>query len=276
MTAASGGVLTGTVVLIPPESTPVRVTLNSSSITKSHIWLRNEFVPTTTRIRINVADSTTCENIRFQFRPRLNGLATPDTGRAVWLRGKCVADTRWKLGDAAGQQEMDVTIGGDKGIVSQRIQMIAYGRQGPRLTAGLGLFRQIVRNQSFLCTSRTDNPGCATVETLPKKITTTQRADGTEPFFALEFPLLSYRRGRGPVAQVMRHTRLVAGTTFNNPEDNPFLGVAVFPLIRAASEEIPFQLSTGMTLKAPRHPYVGLSLDASTLVTSILKVLGAG
>jgi len=296
---ASGAERLDTITLVAEKKADSTIVVSRNSSRTAYAWIRNEFVPTVTRIVVESVGNRPvtqedCERIRYSFQPLLKGEATPDSGFTVWERppqqpfarllsrtppdttSRCIAYTRWKMGDMTGLHQMEVELHGD-GIKPERVELRGYGRQGVRVAAGLGLFRSIERDRDFLCRARTDDAACANEDTFPKKVTATHRADGTEAFVGLDFPVILGYSASSPIPRFLsRRLRVIAGTTLNNPEKNPFLGVTLMPLIAPAAEELPMQISVGMTINGPKRPMYGLSLDASSLAAPVLRVLGVG
>jgi hypothetical protein len=179
------------------------------------------------------------------------------------------------LADDAGEQQMDVIVTGEQ-IVRSRFSVTAFARETPRLSGGFGYFTGLRQDQTTTCAQVRDSARCAgkpdSVE-----VTVQRRGNAVEPYFGLEFPIFfGYRVSSASTVgrYLSEHLRIVMGSTFQRPGDNVFVGLALMPLISGASEASPFQVSAGLGAGGWRTRYVGMSLDASTIVAPILKTIG--
>ncbi|HEX2202122.1 MAG TPA: hypothetical protein VHG91_02435 [Longimicrobium sp.] len=277
------------IALIPPDEEKLRTMVVSPlDTTDTYVWLRNTFVPTPIHVEVNnIGGSPSeegCAKLRFAFQALLEGKATPDSGRARLQRSSrhpfhpvCVVETRWKLSDGAGRQHLELTLGDDKTFKTRRVRIAGIARQGPRLAAGLGFFSNIRRDDRIVCRTVEQHDKCRDVKAadLPKEITIGGRnASGMEPYFGLELPIFLRNEPDNIVERLLyQHTRILVGTTFERPEENYFIGVALLPILSSAAEESPFQITMGLGAGF-RGMYGGMSLDAAVLVKPILSVFG--
>jgi hypothetical protein len=290
---------TGVVGLFLPKDRPIR-TIGYLDRTQTYVWVRGDHVPVEVPISVlsvgwakdSIAGSgdtirtppamtrELCESVRFAFLPRMEGKASPDTGRATWHSletdpdHQCRVETRWQLADDAGEQNMEIHLGGDNGIQSTRFPIRAFARQTPRLSGGFGYFQDLRQDREVSCGDEPEHPRCAGKPD-SVDVTVQVRNGAFVPFFGLEFPIFfGYRPRDGVSTYLSERLRIVLGSTFERPEDNFFVGLTLMPLISGASEASPFQLSMGLGRKGLRTWYMGMSLDASTIVAPILSTFG--
>lgn len=300
---------------ITPELAPTRKNPLALFTTPYHrtvpryVWVRGDHIPVTipvaidsvgTTVRAGLSDDSAraltmwrtreyCERVRVVFTALQGGKASPDSARAMWYPrregmawhprdGRCVVETRWRLADDAGEQQMNVVVGDDSIVARTRFLVTAFGRQPPRLTGGYGYFGGLRQDRRVICAEARERSRC-TNRGDTDTVTVQVRDGGGSAYFAVEFPLfLRYQvsEGAGVGKYFSEHVRIVIGSTFERPGDNIFLGLAVLPLLSGASEAAPFQLSAGVGSHGIRTWYVGMSLDASTIVTPVLTAIGAG
>lgn len=269
------------VVLRPtvPDATPRRLVLAPDD--NAYVWVRGDRIPRQIPVVIQSVggslDQQSCESVKVLFRARMEAKADPDSTHPSWVPAgnghACIAYTRWKLADDAGAQDLDVIAGGNGTITQQRMTIRAYSRQTPRLTAGYGYFSNMKYDEDVRCEDARSLADCEG-EADSVEVTRTLREGRGAPFFALEMPLfLSTAPSNAFTRGLYQRTRLVVGTTFHRGEDNIFLGVTVLPIVFAASEASPFQISTGLMVNGGR-PFGGISLDAAAIITPILKTVG--
>lgn len=285
-TRRGGELAVDTVRLFVPRTPPGAVHSEPHpGDTDRFVWVRGDHIPVPVAVRIDSIGSSKiteerCEEVRFVFRPRMGGKVSPDSGMAVWYPdeddedAECRAETRWLLADDAGEQQMDVEIGGTGTVGRRRFSVSAYARHTPRLSAGLGWFRNIETDREVSCADAPDAPQC-TGKASTELVTVSGREDRAATYFSLEFPIfLGYQPPEGLATWLSERLRLTVGSTFNHPEDNPFIGLALMPIVFPASEAAPFQLSAGMGVGRWRQQYVGMSLDASEVARTVLSVIG--
>jgi hypothetical protein len=282
---------TGVVGLFQPDDRPIR-TIGYLDRTQTYVWVRGDHVPVEVPISVlsvgwAVSNGSPppmtqdlCESVRFAFHPRMEGKASPDTGHATWhpLESdpgrQCRVETRWKLADDAGEQNMEVHLGGGNGIQSTRFPIRAIARQTPRLSGGFGYFQDLRQDREISCGDEPEHAKCAGKPD-SVDVTVQVRNGAFTPFFGLEFPIFfGYQPREGVSTYLSERLRVVLGSTFERPEDNFFVGLSLMPLVSGASEASPFQLSMGVGRKGLRTWYLGMSLDASTIVSPILATFG--
>lgn len=275
-----------------------------------YVWIRGDHIPVTipvvidsvgtvpadtalspdkARVRTALRTRERCEQVRVVFTALQGGKASPDSARAIWhprrtvagwdtIAGRCVVETRWRLADDAGEQQMNVVVGGDSGVARSQFIVTAFARQTPRLTGGYGYFAGLRQDREVTCAEIREHARCSgrpDSDTLTIQV----REGGGSAYFAVEFPLfLRYQvsEGAGLGKYFSEHLRIVLGSTFERPADNFFVGLAMLPLLSGASEAAPFQISLGMGSRGIRSWYAGMSLDASTIVGPVLAAIGAG
>jgi hypothetical protein len=308
--AAHGGtVQTGKVRITtqqaPPKPEPLAVSTTPYHQTAPrYVWIRGDHIPITIpvfidsvgttlaagsgRLRRVAATRESCEKVNVVFTALQGGTASPDTVRALWYprregmawhptQGRCRAETRWRLADDAGEQRMDVVIGDDSVIARSRFIMTAFARQTPRLTGGYGYFGGLLQDREVTCAEIRTHARC-TSRPDSDTVTIQVREGGGSAYFAVEFPIFKYRVSEGSVVgkYLAEHLRIVLGSTFERPSDNIFMGLTLMPLFSGASEAAPFQISAGVGSRGIRTWYVGMSLDATTIVAPVLGAIGIG
>lgn len=274
------GLQTGVVTIRSQPAAQRIISVRPNPEDTRYVWIRGDRIPVRIPIPVRSVDGVltqpVCESVRVVFRARMEGKADPDTTLARWDddEAECAAFTRWKLADDAGEQDLDVTVGGTGSMIAQRFTVKAYARQTPRLTGGFAHFWDMRFEEEVTCGQARDLARCEGRED-SVEVTRVSRRDRFSPFFAVEMPLLLGHRAGNPISQyVSKHVRLTFGATFERPEDNFFAGVTLFPLLFPASEASPFQLSAGITRRGFKSPYMGFSLDATAFVKPVLTVLG--
>lgn len=275
-----GGTLKQDSVILRPTPTPAPTprVVTVAPTDNAYVWVRGDRIPRLIPVQITGVggslDEKSCESVRVLFRARMEGKVDPDSTHPVWDGSRCIAVTRWRLADDAGAQGVDVFLGGTGTILPEQTTISAFSRHTPRLTAGYGYFRSMKFEESVACEDARSLSDCEGKDDTVEVTRLTRDGRGAA-FFALEMPLfLSTNPSNWVTRTLYQRTRLTIGSTFDQPEDNIFIGVTVFPLIFAASESSPFQLSAGITTGGWKAPYVGLALDASTIITPILKAVG--
>lgn len=285
-TETFGVLASDTIHLLPPKVPPLRV---STPGYDPHVWLREAWVPRTIRAEVKregggALTLDSCESTRFAFYPRGGGTVEPDTGSARWEeRGYgaeplCLAETRWKLGDATGGQQLRLVVGdGDR--VTRHVSVIdAYARQAPRIAVGYGYFSRFASTEELFCSDRdTPRANCDKVrfepDTLKREFDV--RADGEwQPLIGVEFPIFTSSQPSNRITKfVSKRLRLIAGSSFTRPVDNAFFGVTVIPLYTPSYEGFPVQVQAGWRMQGG---FVGgATVDGSALISSALKALGA-
>lgn len=299
MTGLDGILWTDSVVLVPhkdpPKVTRATATTPYLGTVPRYVWVRNDHIPVPVPVVIDSLRGVSndslperCETVRVVFQARMGSAASPDTAQALWhprwdpkakrwdsTRGSCVAETRWKLADDAGEQQMDVVVTGEN-IAHSRFSITAFAREAPRLSGGFGYFTALRQDHETTCAEARESSRCAGKPD-SAGVTVQRRDDAVEPYFGLEFPIFfGYRVSSASAVgrYLSEHLRIVMGSTFKRPGDNLFVGLALMPLVSGASEASPFQVSAGLGRGGWRTRYIGMSLDASTIVAPILKTIG--
>jgi len=287
-TATSGDILTDTIHLLPAKGPMLAVHIPAYY---PYVWLRDTWLPITIRAEIRPQGGSSqltedsCERIRFAFQPRAGGQAQPDTGFASWeqmdhdMPGRCIAETRWKLGDATGSQQLRVLVGDNDRVARTDRILTAYGREGPRIVAGIGYFTHHNSERSLYCTTpETPEADCALIrfgeDTLKREFPVSQENVG-ETFFGVEMPIFYPNQpGSGVATWISKRLRLLVGSTFDEPANNVFVGVSLIPLTVPAFERIPVQIQAGWRPSEGGY-FIGGSVDGTALLTNALKALGA-
>ena len=285
-TSGAGVLQTDTIRILPLRRPADRVEIPGYA---PFVWLRETWIPSTIRPEIvgvqGDMDEERCRSIRFAFQPRGGGSVQPDTGIATWVkdpgdvRGRCFAETRWKLGEATGGQQLRVVVGDGQRVAHSERLLHANVREAPRIVAGVAAFTRFIGTTERYCPDRTSpRDGCRDVPTEAdsvKREFEVERKNATEPFFGVESPLfLSDQPGNSVTRFMYKRVRFVVGSTFERPMDNLFVGVTVIPLFAPSYERIPLQIQTGWRPREGGY-FLGGSLDGSALVQSALKALGA-
>lgn len=310
MRARNGDLLRDSVRLVKPATSPPMPvqTHPYHQIAPRYVWVRGDHIPVAIPIEIltvgtekpatgahagqtlpSPATRERCEKVRAVFVALQGGTASPDTVRAMWnpdragagwhaTEGRCLVATHWKLADDAGEQVLDVTIGGDSGVARSRMLVNAYARQPPRLSGGYGYFSALRQDRDRTCAQAVGNPRCAG-QPDSTKITVQVRSGASAAYFGVEFPIFISKdvSDQSWVGKyISQHLRLVFGSTFERPADNIFVGVTILPLLWGATEAAPFQVSAGMGRHGWDTRYIGISLDASTIISPVLAAIGVG
>lgn len=81
-----------------------------------------------------------------------------------------------------------------------------------------------------------------------------------------------------PLFTSVHWLRVFVGTTFNDPSQQIYVGILVWPVINNRNESLPFQLNVGTRVGPARRVklYAAISYDASSLITAILKAIPGG
>lgn len=298
----------GDITLIPAQPQPLRhVALVRGERSHAYVWIRGEHIPSPVHVEVaGVWNGTTvtpltesdCSKLKFTFVALNEGKISPDSGTAVYATslhsvrtgkseqllyveganpmsgrgGVCTVRGRWKLPDAPGGQELQVTISGE-GLVPEALSLRGIPRQAPRITAGYGYFVHLRRDREITCTQTTQQPLCEG-KTDSSVVKTVESKSSGEPYFAFEFPFFYRYNVNAKAGQwAFEHVRLMVGSTFERPQDNYFVGLTLSPILSAASEHSPFQLSAGV-VGPLRGVYSGFSLDTSQVIQPILSVFG--
>lgn len=291
----------------PKKSAPLAVyTTPYHGTVPRYVWIRGDHVPVTIPVSIDdigggVPIDTTpearrarlrrarqrCDQVRVVFTALQGGKVSPDSVQAIWhprrtaerwdsIEGRCLAETRWRLADDAGEQQMNVLVGGDS-IARSRFTVTAFARHAPRLIGGYGYFAGLRQDRDVTCAEIRSSSRC-TDRPDSDTLTIQVREGGGSAYFAVEFPLfLRYQisEGAGVAKYLSEHLRIVLGSTFERPADNIFVGFAILPLLSGASEASPFQISAGFGSRGWKTRYIGMSLDASTIISPVLAAIGA-
>jgi hypothetical protein len=282
----ASGLRRGQVTIHPPEEASIRsVKVHELDDDHAYVWIRGDYVPRPIWVDIDSIggrpiDEAQCAQIKYRFLPLQGGTASPDSGFTQFdsahhgaPRPVCTAETRWKLADAAGEQQLLVDFSGTR-IQRQRVQVSGLARQGPRLSGGVGWFQAHRGEREITCNSRDQHSACSDVpaDSFPATRKGNIRDESVEPYFAVELPIFfAYESHHELHKYLFEHVRLVLGSTFEQPEENYFVGLALLPLFSSASEYSPFQINAG---HSKRGWYAGMSLDASTIVKPIFSVFG--
>lgn len=286
-TLSFGALQSDTIVLVPPSR--ARADSVEAPYMSPYIWLEDDWIPTTISVNVTAIDGSPmtqerCERVRFAFQPRGGGKVEPDTGNARYepnlhtANGKCYAETRWKLGEATGTQQLHLVLG-DGETVARSDQIVrAYARALPRVVAGLGYFTRHNSKEDRFCQAGAADSLCVTdkttADTIKRQVPREERNE-TEPYFGVEFPVFfSYQPGSGFTRQLYERVRLVVGTTFIEPRENFFIGAAVIPVMSPASEGFPVQLHAAWRPTEGGF-MLGIAVDGTNFITNALKVMGA-
>jgi hypothetical protein len=280
---AGGVLLRDTIHLLPPPTSQL-----ASNPRLLNVWFGDSWIPHTIQAEVVTGPSgmseASCERTRYTFQARGGGKAEPDTSTARWepttadnSAGRCFAETRWKLGDVGPQQLRLTLADGQQGTRSQLIE--GYARQAPRLVGGIGFFTRFVGNQDFYCEpGERDREVCAERPVGPDTIKRgfrTKMENEWKPFFGVEFPIMYTSQPTSPFARFINtRTRLLAGSTFEEPARNGILGLTILPILKPANERVVLQVQAGWRPLAGGW-FGGVSLDAGSLLSNALKAFGA-
>lgn len=271
--------LSDTIHLIPPPT--ARQVRTEPQNYAPFVWLRESWIPLTIHPEIVPVDGPaltpeTCEQIRFAYQPRGGGTAQPDTGSARWVDERCLAETRWKLGDAAGEQQLRLVVGGDERTARETEVFRANARQTPRIVVGVAHYTRHEHRVERFCAAP-DTPEAQCKETRfgadTVKLSFEETEASEQAFFAVDFPVILRAQPTGFRSLVSERLRLTVGSTFVRPQDNAFVGLTLLPLLEPATEGFPVQLHAGWRINGG---YVfGGSIDGTALIKNVLTALGA-
>jgi hypothetical protein len=285
-TQIPSALLTDTIYLIPSKGPTYHVRIPEYY---PYVWLRDTWLPITIRAELQPEPGTpaitkeACERTRFAYQPRAGGTVQPDTGSALWYAsgdgsGGCFVEARWKLGDATGDQQLRLTVGDNERVARTEQILTAYGREGPRVVAGIGIFTRHHSKRSLYC-PRPDTPEveCASLrfeEDTLKRDFPVRNNNAWETFFGVELPLFLPNQTRNKATTFLsRRTRLLVGSTFDEPTKNVFVGLTIIPLFMPAYERIPVQVQAGWRPTEGGF-FAGGSVDGSALISNAFKALG--
>ncbi|MBB4634019.1 hypothetical protein [Longimicrobium terrae] len=248
-----------------------------------YVWIRNQWLPLTLRIGVGTAQGAQltqaeCEKVRFALQPLPDGDASPDTGRASYYPNRsgytCFVEPRWKFAEVTGRQDLGIRVGDE----SVRIPGVA--REGPRIAAGIAWFSRHTSKDTRYCNSYSDDFDVCSEDRVSfsdsvKKTRMETHDKEWQPFFAVETPpFLGWDQSTNPIGQYLQtNVRVVAGSTFVEPQKNFFVGLTLLPLRATELESLPLQLQAAWRWNGG---FVGgLSVDGSGLISNALKALGA-
>lgn len=286
-TNVTGVLQSDTIYLLPPRTTAIDSVYAQAYY--PYAWLSNSWMPLTVRAQIKArrGDMTEarCGRVQIAFQIQGGGETEPDSAIAEWEPhqsgdgGWCMAETRWKLGDA-GPHQLRLRMGDGTRVARSEDVLRAFARERPRIVAGVGYFTRVNVEEERFCPSYETVPtDCARRRTSAgdsiKREVEVERAGETATYFGVDFPLLLSNQPRNPISRfISRRTRLVVGSTFSEPDENFFVGVTVLPLFVPTSEIVSTQIHAGWRPSEGGF-FVGASVDGSGLITNALKALGA-
>jgi hypothetical protein len=287
----------------PPPLATQEVWLDARN--NNQTWFTGSFLPHYLRVRLVGLTPAECERRVVVFDAYSGGQASPDSANARWVVGDderwdasawCEAETRWRLSDATGVQKLrawiaglDVPATGD--TLRRPIRMFeAVARASPRLMVGIaGIL--IGHSYDTLAVSNGDSA-----------VVPIREQSTVIPMFGVETPILLPWLSRSAFARgLLRRVRVFVGASVTEPGRDFFFGIAPNPLLFGQQwEEIAFQLTLGVhvgrrtvlgsgeacaetlqsgaTCQVTRffwnYPFLSASMDASGLLTGVLRAIG--
>jgi len=271
-----------TIYLVPFQTPPLHVEIVSYA---PYAGLKDTWLPMIVTPRFRRDDRSELkpeERVRFKAQAWAGGTVQPDSGMAEWdaVSRSCYGETRWKLGPATGTQQLRIEVGDDKRVERSHKNLRAFVREGPRVIGGIGFFNRYTKERSRFCPAkRSAVTDChvlseaATEDTFEVKFPI-REDDEFRPFFGLEVPVILSRQPANRFAQFFaRRVRLMGGTSFDEPSENVFVGATVSALAMPEYESSLVQLQAGWQFRSGGY-FLGMSIDASSIVTAALKTLG--